>query len=210
MRIRPDPALLKDEPGPESDRLPLQLALVIPANLPGGLTRLPLIPGDWIMRKRESAVAWQLETGLIVEQALMHVLSGAMGGELKALPSAPAPDAGYGATLEWSAVRFDYDEQLRVLVPLFWVGEFEARTRMVMQLSLLDAQGQQVWTRSYDDGLRTGIWVYPGGYAVRTGDPDWPAGIKQMAHDAAARLAQRVLADLREWHEGQRQKPRRL
>jgi hypothetical protein len=29
-----------------------------------------------------------------------------------------------------------------------------------------------------------------------------------MAHDAAGRLAQRVLRDLREWHEAQRLKPR--
>jgi hypothetical protein len=111
-------------------------------------------------------------------------------------------------------VHFDYDEHLRFLLPLplpgvgSLVGEFEVRTRMGMQLSLLDAQGRQVWTRAYDDGLRTAVWVYPGGYAVRTGEPDWQAGIPQMAQDAAKRLAQRVVPDLRQWHEAQRLKPR--
>jgi hypothetical protein len=43
---------------------------------------------------------------------------------------------------------------------------------------------------------------------VRTGEPDWQAGIPQMAQDAATRLAQRVVPDLRQWHEAQRLKPR--
>jgi hypothetical protein len=216
LRVKPDAAMLKGEPLPAKDRLPLQLALVMPANLPGGLTRLPYTPGAWALRKRDSGLAWQLETGLIVEEALMHTLGGALGGELTAMPAAPAPAAGYGVVLEMAAVHLDYDEHLRVLVPLpvplmgTMVGEFEVRTRLILNLSLLDAQGSQVWLRSYDDGLRTGVWVVPGGYPLRNGDPDWRTGVNQMAHDAAGRLAQRVLQDLREWHEGQQRKPRSL
>lgn len=215
MRIKPDPALQSDAPRSAQDPLPLplQLALVVPAPLPGGVTRLPYTPGAWVLRKGESEIAWQMETGLIVEQALTHALSALQGGPVNSLP---APAAGYGATLDMLSVQLEYDEHLRFLLPLplpiigTMVGEFEVRMRMTLELGLNDAQGRQVWARSYDDGRHTGIWVYPGGYAVRAGGPDWQAGVNRMAHDAAARLAQQVVQDLREWHEAQRLKPRSL
>jgi hypothetical protein len=209
LRIKPDPALLKVEPLSAEDRLPLKLALFVPPNLPGAVTVLPWMPGEWTNRKSNPGeISWKLETGSIVEQALVQTLSATLGEELAALSSAPAPEAGYSGRLELVSVQFSYNEELlNRIPPLAWI-EFEVRTRMAMQMSLFDAQGQLVWTRYYDDGLRTGIWQ-TGGYD-REGKVTWQKGIQRMAHDAAGRLAQQLTQDLREWYEAQRMVPRRL
>jgi hypothetical protein len=188
-RIRPDAALLRVEPQSAENRLPLNLALVMPPNLPGAVTVLPWIPGEWAKRKSNpTEVSWKLETRLIVELALTHTLSAALGGELTSLSTAPEPAAGYSGTLELVSVQFDYDEERLFLLPLgFGWQEFEVRTRMTMQMRLFDAQGQPVWTHHYDDGLRTGIWQ-TGGYD-RDGKVNWQTGIQRMAHDAARNLA---------------------
>ena len=70
-----------------------------------------------------------------------------------------------------------------------------------MQLKLVDAQGHQVWTRDYDDGSKQSIWDYPT-------DSTWLAGIQLAAHDAAWRLSQQVLRDLRDWQAAERVRSR--
>jgi hypothetical protein len=122
----------------------------------------------------------------------------------------PAPIDNFDGTLELVSVQFEYDERRLTWFPIFIplppfpgvaVGQFEASTRLTMQLRLVNAQERQVWTRSYDDGARLGVWDYP--Y-----DSTWLPGIKFVAHEAAWRLAQQVLQDLRDWQAAERMKPR--
>jgi hypothetical protein len=84
------------------------------------------------------------------------------------------------------------------------IGDSEIGARLSFDLSLLDAQGRSVWTRSYDSGHE--IYKRPSFWSHERA----PDGLVRMAHEAAWRLAQQAIADLRDWIATERNKPREL
>ena len=210
--VRVDPALFKVEPVTPETRLPMRLALLVPPSVPGDWTVLPYLPGAWMTGKKDVEVplSRRMQTEAIIETALRKALEATVQGEVKTVSSVPVQGENFDATLELVSARFDYDERRLTWFPVpipfalgLEVGQFEASARLSMQLRLVDAQGQPVWSRDYDDGPRTSVWDYPW-------NPDWRAGIQRVAHEAAWRLAQQVLQDLRDYQATQRIKPRTL
>lgn len=210
-RIKADPALLPVEVQPAEVKLPFALILVAPADLSDAVTPLPLVPGSWAKKQSDpAALTWKLEIGSIVELALKQSLNAVLTGSLLIVPSTPAPGSGQSGSLVLRALQFDYDEQLRYSVPLglsSWTV-FEARTRLVVELDLSDAHGQPAWRHTYDDGWHSAVYRSDG--FDEKGEGRWQTGVQRSAHEAAARVAQRALQDLRSWQAEQQTKPRRL
>ena len=196
--VAPDAARFPQEVVIAEGRLPMSVALLVPPKI------------------EETAVEIQsqlrLQAGRIVERALPVALRDDVQGAIGPLPAPPALADSYGATLEIVSVRYDYSQSLKWMVPvplpyafMFAFGEFEASTRLAFDLSLLDAQGRRVWTRTYDDGERLSAWPFP----TFEGE-SWREGIGRFAHEAAWRLSKEVLHDLRGWVTAERMKPREL
>ena len=146
-RIRPDPTLLDDRTASLQRTECHEAGVGHAAEIAGAVTLLPWMPGEWVKRKSNPGeISWKLETGSIVEQALLHTFSATIGGESASLPTVPEPASGYSGTLELVSVQFDYEEDCSPSSRFWfrWV-EFEVRTRMTMQTRLFDAQGQTVW-----------------------------------------------------------------
>lgn len=138
----------------------------------------------------------RLPIGRIVEQAALAALGDAMGG------------AGINATLVIDAVRAEYHRSLSLLIPapppLFFIEDYTVDTRLAFDLRLVDAQGRTVWTRTYDTG--TEIVRHESIWKVAA----TPEGLVRIAHDAAWRLWQQAVADLRDWFAAERNKLREL
>ena len=210
MQVKADPALFKVEALAPDARLPMKLALLVPPTVPGAWALLPYSPGAWMTGRKdvETPVQRRMQTAMIVEAALRKSLAAALQGELKTVSSMPIQGDSVDGILELVSVQFDYDERRLTWFPIpipflggLVIGQFEASARLSLQLRLVDALGRQVWTRNYDDGSRTSVWDYPG-------SSDWRAGIQLVAHEAAWRLSQQVLRDLRDWQATERTKPR--
>jgi len=196
--VAPDAARFPQEVVIAEGRLPMSIALLVP----------PTVEETTV----EVQSQLRMPAGRIVERALLVALRDDMQGAIGPLPAPPALADGYGATLEIVSVRYDYSQSLKWMVPVplpfpftFAFGEFEASTRLAFDLSLLDAQGRRVWTRTYDDGERLSVWPFP----TFEGE-SWRAGIGRFAHEAAWRLSKEVLHDLRGWVTAERMKPREL
>ncbi len=205
-QIKVDPTLFDAEPLAPTTRLPMPLLLYIPSAVPGAWAVLPYSPGAWMMGRPDGdvPVPRRIQAGAMVETALREVLQASLLGDVKTVSSMAASSENSAATLELVSLRFDYGERrltwFPILIPFglgFAVGQFEASTRLSIQLRLFDGQGLLAWARNYDDGAQLGVWSYPS-------DPDWHTGLQRIAHEAAWRLAQRALQDLREWHAGER------
>lgn len=210
LQVKVDPTLFTGEPVAPEMRLPLKLALLVPPNMAGAWAALPVAPGMWMTSKTEDKTPRRLQASSIVEQALLKTLSVTFQGKVTSVASMPSQGDNFDGVLELVSVQFAYDERrltwFPILIPYLGgglVGQFEASTRLSIQLRLFDAQGRQVWSRDYDDGARQSTWDYPM-------DSAWLAGVKRAAHDAAWRLSQLVLLDLREWQAAERVKSRTM
>ena len=148
----------------------------------------------------------RIPIGQIVTQALLTSASEAFAGGAERLATSSAVDTRFVATLSVQSARASYHSHLLWFIPLGFLGaasDFELDSQLALDISLLDAGGRVVWTRSYDDGPR--IWHH-----------EWfemavaPDGLMRMTHEAAWRISQRVMHDLREWAEVERTRPRTL
>jgi hypothetical protein len=121
----------------------------------------------------------------------------------------PPPDAsGSSATLVLDAVRFEHEERTLWFVwipPLSGISRLETSTRLVFDVSLLDAQGGPVWKRTYEDDAGRLAWTTPS-----AGKTPLPEDIGRLAHQAAWRLARRAMRDVGEWMDTERLQPREL
>lgn len=150
----------------------------------------------------------KLQVGAIAEQAMRAALDDGLQGGVRQVYAAPPPTGGLGATLVIDAVRFEHHERRLWLIwvpPLSQVVRYEASTRLAFDVSLLDAQGGPVWTRTYDDDTGRLVWTTPSADSTPL-----PKDIGRVAHESAWRLAQRASHDLREWMDTERMRPRSL
>jgi hypothetical protein len=149
----------------------------------------------------------KVQIGWIAEQAMRTALNDGLHGGVH--PSSTPPLAnGSGATLVIDGVRFEHKEQTvwwLWLPPLSSIQRYEARTRLAIDLSLLDAHGIPVWIRTYDDDSGHLVWT-----TASADSTPLPEDIGRVVHESAWRLAQRALLDLREWIDAERMKPREL
>jgi len=150
----------------------------------------------------------RLHIGQIVEQATVAALADSLQGGVSPLPAPPPVDAGYSATLLIQAIRFEHRQHLLWLLPLPYlvgfVGQAEHRTTLALDLSLLDAQGRTLWTRTVVDDA--GRVVLPNFQQPESE----PQALLRLAHDAAWRLAVQLAADHRQWWSEERARPRAL
>jgi hypothetical protein len=156
----------------------------------------------------EIRVNVRLPIGRIVEQAALAALGDAVSGGVQPVEAPPQSGDGINATLVIDAVRAEYHKRLSLLIPapppLFYISDYAVDARLAFDLRLVDAQGRTVWTRSYDTGAEIvkheSIWKVAA----------TPEGLVRIAHDAAWRLWQQALADLRDWLAAERNKLREL
>ena len=119
----------------------------------------------------------------------------------------PRDGDGFAATLVIDAIRCKYEVRLLWLMPLPipfmpFIGDSEPGMSLALDVRLMDGQGRQVWTRSYDSGRE--IWVHKPLTPV-------PSDLTStLAHALAWRLSQRAASDLREWRAEELSKPRDL
>ena len=147
-----------------------------------------------------------LPVGRIVEQAARLALGDALRGGVQPVDALPPAGGGVSATLVFDGVHCVDRVRLLWLLPvpiLGIIGETEIDVQLTFELRLHDAQGRNVWTRSYDSGRV--VWKHPAGSSESA-----EAGIVRLAHEAAWRLSQQAVTDLRDWLVSERGKPREL
>jgi hypothetical protein len=150
----------------------------------------------------------RLQIGPIAEQAMLAALGDGLQGRVQQIYAAPPAAGGYNATLVLDAVRFEHQERRLWFIwlpPLSGISQYETSTRLAFDLSLLDEQGKPVWKRTYDDDAGRVTWTTPSADSTPL-----PKDIGRLAHEAAWRLSQQAVRDLREWMEAQRMQPREL
>jgi hypothetical protein len=151
----------------------------------------------------------RLQIGPIAQQAMLVALSDGVQGGVRQINAVPASaTSGSNPTLVLDDVRFEHEERTLWFVwipPLSSMNRYETSTRLMFDVSLLDAQGGFVWRRTYEDDAGRLAWSTPSGDSAPL-----PKDIGRLAHEAAWRLARRVMRDLREWMDTQRLQPREL
>lgn len=202
-------------PGCASRReMPLDVALFprTPATpdtpAPGRVAVLLQPPVKDLVHEGEDGPAqgMRIPIGRIVAQAVLASAGEVFSGGAERLEDAAGDDTRYTATLIVQSVRVSYHSHLLWMIPLPIVGgagDFEFDAQLALDVTVLDPQGRVVWTRTYDDGRR--VWQHDWIDQVKA-----PEGLLRMTHEAAWRLAQQALRDLREWAEGERMRPRSL
>jgi hypothetical protein len=185
-------------------RHPGRVAMLMPPQVQG-----TVYLGEKLIGYPSDSRQLRIPSGRIVEQAALTALGDALPGQVEQVSAPPASSDGFKATLVIDAVRFEYHERVQMVLPLLIpvVGTLivisEVDTRLAFDLRLLDAQGHTVLTRTYDGGRE--IWKAP------PETFEWSAdGIVRLAHEAAWRLAQQAVRDLRDWLEAERIRPREL
>lgn len=157
---------------------------------------------------REARVNVRLPTGQITEQAGLAALGDAMKGGVQSLEAPLPPRSGAAATVVVDAVRTEVHRRILWMVPvpppLFVIGDSALETRMAFDMRLIDAQGHTAWTRTYDSGAE--VLKHDSIFRNET----TPENLARMTHEAAWRLWQQVVADLRDWMAAERNKPREL
>jgi len=151
---------------------------------------------------------FKLQVGSIAEQSMRTALSDGLQGGVQPSSVSPPLRNGSGATLVIDAVHFEHKERTvwwMWLPPLSSIQQYEATTRLAIDVSLLDARGSPIWTRTYDDDSGRLVWTTAS--AVST---PLPEDIGRLVHECAWRLAQQALRDVREWISIERMKPREL
>jgi hypothetical protein len=165
-----------------------------------------LVPEPMLSMLSEPLARQRLQIGRITGQALLMALDDCLagGGQWVAESTARAGDR--AATLTVVSLHYEHQDHLLWIVPLPWIpsiAQAELSARLDLELSLLDSQGRTVWTRSYSDDM--------GRLKHSTLEPQvLREGVPRLAHEAAWRLAQRAVRDLREWVDTQRLAPREL
>jgi hypothetical protein len=179
-------------------RLVGPVALWVPAEV-----RATVVVGESLIAAPIPNRHVQVPVGRIVEQAALAALTEAFPGGVRSVQTAPARGEGLQATLVIDAVRFEYRDRLKYLVPVpvpgspLIVGD-TVDVWLAFDLRLLDSQGRTASTRSYDAGRET--WT-PKPRATELAED----GIVRLAHEAAWHLAQQAVLDLRRWLELQRE-----
>jgi hypothetical protein len=149
----------------------------------------------------------RLQVGSIAERAVLATLGEGLQGGVQQVYAAPQA-AGYSATVVIDAARFEHHERTLWsfwVPPLSSVSRYEATVALAFDSSLFDAQGRLVWRRTYDDDAGRLVWTTPSASSAPL-----PEDIGRVTHEAAWRLAQQVLRDVREWMDGERMRPREL
>lgn len=193
-----NPALFPRVPAAAESRAPGRVALLVQ----------PPVQGQVHEGVKNPATGVRLPVGQIVEQALLAAALDALRGGVERVPQVPPAGAGFDATLVIEAVRADHHSQLSWLIPIpvypFLIGDTNFYAQLAFDLSLLDAAGRTVWTRTYDSGRE--IYKRPSFWS----NEKLPDGFLRMAHEAAWRLSQQAMTDLRDWLAVERRKPREL
>ena len=149
----------------------------------------------------------KLQVGAIAEQAMRAALDdGFESGAPQVYGALPAT-GGQSATLVIDAVRFEHRERTVWFVwvpPLSQLVQYEASTTLAFDVTLFDARGGLVWTRTYDDAGRL-VWT-----TTSADSTPLPKDIGRVAHESAWRLGQRASRDLREWMDAERMRRRSL
>jgi hypothetical protein len=189
----PNPAWFPPATTADKSRTPGRVALIVPPPV----------------QTRVSAVGklLKLQVGAIAEQAMRAALDDGLQSGAQQVYGALPPTGGYSATLVIDSVRFEHQERTVWFVwvpPLSQFVQYEASTTLAFDVSLFDAQGGRVWSRTYDDAGQL-VWTTPSADSTPL-----PKDIGRVAHESAWRLAQRVSRDLREWMDAERMRPRSL
>jgi hypothetical protein len=138
-----------------------------------------------------------LQVGAMVEQALVLALDEGLQGGVQQVAAMPPAGSAFDAVLELRWVQLEFRQHA-----------FPPRTvGLDFDLALLDGRGRTAWSKIYHDAKD-----YPLGEQLTLVDPGETAMETEvrLAHEAAWRLAQQVLRDLREWLEAERLRPREL
>lgn len=192
------PALFPPAASAPASRAPGRLALVVRPQVQDLVHEGDQVPARGV----------RLPIGRIVEEATLGVFRDGLQGGVQRLVQVPAAGAGFAASVAIESVHVEHDSRVLWLVPIpvfpFVVGDSEVSARLAFELSLLDAQGRTVWTHSYDSGRE--VYKRPSFWSNEL----LPEGLLRMAHEAAWRLAQQALIDVREWLATERNKPREL
>jgi hypothetical protein len=142
---------------------------------------------------------------------LEHTLLAALDGEVRS--GAQRVDTlstvgGPSATLAIDDVRFGIRQRLLWYVPVSLtagITKLETSATLTIDLSLFDAQGRPVWTRTYQDDTGRLTWTSPS-----TSRESVPEGLTRLAHEAGSGLSRQAARDVRDWLEAERGEPRRL
>ena len=184
-----NPALLPQASTAVENRAPGRVALLVPVAVQENITL-------------------EIRAGRIVEEAMFAAMSDALRGGVQRMNQPPAAGSGFAATLSIDAVRVVHDSRILWLLPApppqFLIGDFELFAQLSFDLSLLDAEGRTVWSRSYDSGRE--VYKRPSFWSSE----QVAEGRVRMAHEQAWRLSQQAMADLRDWLETERNKAREL
>lgn len=190
----PNPAWFPTTTTAAESRTPGRVALMVPPQVQASVS--------------EVGQLLKLQVGAIAEQAMRAALADGLEGGVEQVYGALPPTGGHSAMLVVDAVRFQHQERTVWYVwvpPLSQVVQYEASMRLAFDVSLLDAQGGLVWTRTYDDDSGHLVWTTPSADSTPL-----PKDIGRVAHESAWRLAQRASDDLREWMRTERMRPRSL
>jgi hypothetical protein len=187
-----------------------QLSAPQDAQLPGRVAVMLQPALEQLVHEGDDGPAKRLRipVGRIVAEAVLRAAGKEfLGGSLQLnTPADARMGDGLAATLVVQSVRVTYQSHLLWIVPLPLLGgagDWELDLHLALDMTLLDPQGQAVWTRSYDDGRQ--VWKH-----------DWteqykaPDGLLRLTHEAAWRLAQQAVHDLADWVRAERLRPRSL
>lgn len=143
------------------------------------------------------AVLFALQIGPMVEQALLLALDEGLQGGVQQVGAMPPAGSAFDAVLELRWVQLDLRQH--AYPPRTVALDFELR--------VLDGQGRTAWSTIYHDAKD-----YPFGEQLTLVEPGETAMDTEvrLAHEAAWRLAQQVLRDLRAWLKTDRLRPRQL
>lgn len=182
--IAPQPELFGRPAEPIERKAPGRVALLVESEAAATATRMP-------------QALFALQTGAMVEQALRLALVDGLQGGVAVVGAVPPAGSGFDATLALRWVQLDFRNHP---VPPRTVN-------LSFETVLFDARGRSAWTRIYQDDKDYALSERL--FLVGPGETTHAAEVR-LAHEAAWRLAQQVLRDLREWLAKERARPREL
>lgn len=185
----PNPSLFPRTPVVTDTKTPGRIALLVP----------PEVQATWASIAPKSDFV-RLQTGLMVEHALLLALGDGLQGGVQSVTAPPPQNSGFDGTLVLQSVLLEYRFGWWFL-PTPGVTS----TWLAFELKAVDAHGRTAWTRLFHENRD---------YPYLEGLLDYSEGGThtqlRLAHEAAWRLAEQVLRDLREWLETGRMKPREM
>lgn len=185
----PTPTLFPRTPVVADTKTPGRVALLVPPEVQ--VTWASLAPKSDFVR---------LQAGPMVQQALLLALGDGLQGGVQLVTDLPPPSSGFDATLVLRSVQLEYRFGWWFL-PTPGVSS----TSLAFDMNAVDAQGRTAWTRYFQDERD---------YSYLEGLLDYTEGAtytqQRLAHEAAWRLSQQVLHDLRGLLESERMKARAM